>query len=107
MAKTNQYVNKYGARFKNWVCLREKEAYNNKWNNIYFDTMFFEVRGLIFFFAGDNFEGTFTYFRFMMCGKVLTKELARILSHVHKIFNRRVSFKMLLPMCLVVVEKKL
>ena len=42
MAKTIQYVNKYWVRFKNWVCLRKKEAYNNKWNIIYFGAVVFE-----------------------------------------------------------------
>ena len=37
--------------------------------------------------------------------KVLMKKLVRILIHVHKIFNRTVSFKMLVLMCLVIVEK--
>ena len=84
----------------------EKEAYNNKLNIIYFGAMFFEVWGGIFF-ASDNFQGPFVDFRFMMFTKVLMKELARILIDVHKFFNRRMSFKMLLTMCLVTVEKKL
>ena len=79
--------------------------YNNKWN-IYFGAMFFEVRGRIFF-VSDNVQGTFVGFRFMLFTKVLMKELARILIHVHKIFNRRVSFKILLLMCLAILEKKL
>ena len=79
--------------------------YNNKWN-IYFGAMFFEVRGRIFF-VSDNVQGTFVDFRFMLFTKVLMKELARILIHVHKIFNRRVLFKTLLLMCLTIVEKKL
>ena len=37
--------------------------------------------------------------------KVSMKELALILIHVHKIFNRKVSFKILVLMCLVIVEK--
>ena len=79
--------------------------YNNKWN-IYFGAMFFEVRGRIFF-VSDNVQGIFVGYRFMLFTKVLMKELARILIHVHKIFNRRVSFKILLLMCLPVREKKL
>ena len=59
-----------------------------------------------FFFAGDIFQGTFVDFCYMF-SKVLMKKLARILIHVHKIVNRRVSFKMLLSMWLVIVEKKL
>ena len=62
--------------------------------------------GVLFFFASDDFQGTFVDFRFMMFTKVLMKELAGILIHFHKIFNWRVSFKMLLSMCLVTVEKK-
>ena len=67
--------------------------------------MFFEVRGRIFF-TSDNAQGTFVDFRFMLFTKILMKELAHILSHVHKILNRWVSFKVLLLMCLAVVEKK-
>ena len=68
--------------------------------------MFFEVRGRIFF-VSDNVQGTFVGFRFMLFTKVLMKELARILIHVHKTFNRRVPFKTLLLMYLAIVEKKL
>ena len=68
--------------------------------------MFSQVRGRIFF-ASDNFQCIFVDFCFMMFAKVLMKELARILIHVHKMFKRRVSFKILLPMCLVIVEKKI
>ena len=50
---------------------------------------------------------TFVDFCFMLFTKVLMEELARILIHVHKIFNRRLSFKILLLMCLAIVEKKL
>ena len=60
--------------------------------------MFFEGRGRIVFFVSDNVQGTFVGFRFMLFTKVLMKELARILIHIHKIFNRRVSFKTLLLM---------
>ena len=69
--------------------------------------MFFEVGGRIFFFMSDNVQGTFVGFRFMLFTKVLMKELARILIHVHKIFNRKVSFKILLLMLLAILEKKL
>ena len=71
-----------------------------------YGAMFFEVRGLIFFFAGYNVQRTFVDFRFMLFTKVLMKELARILIHVHKIFKRRVSFKILLLMCLAIAENK-
>ena len=50
---------------------------------------------------------TFVDFRFMLLTKVLMKELARILIHVHKTFNRRVSFKILLLMCPAIVDKNL
>ena len=68
--------------------------------------MFFEVRGLIFF-ASDNVQDTFFDFRFMLFTKVLMKELARILIHIYKIFNGRVSFKILSLMRLATAEKKL
>ena len=68
--------------------------------------MFFEVRGRIFF-VSDNVQGIFVGYRFMLFTKVLMKELARILIHLDKIFNRRVSFNILLLMCLVIVDKKL
>ena len=62
--------------------------------------------GVAFFLVSD-IHGTFFDFRFMLFTKVLMNELASILIHVHKIFNRRVSFKILLLMCLAIVEKKL
>ena len=77
----------------------------NKWN-ICFGAIFFEVRGLIFFFVSNNAQGTFVDFRFMLFTEVSMKELAHILIHVHKIFNRRVSLKILLLMCLAILEKK-
>ena len=55
----------------------------------------------------DNFQGIFVDSRFMMFTKVLIKELACILIHVHKIFNYTVFFRVLLLMYLVIVEKKL
>ena len=68
--------------------------------------MFFEVRGCILSQV-IMFKALLLIFRFMLFSKVLMKELARILVHVHKIFNRRVPFKTLLLMCLAIVEKKL
>ena len=68
--------------------------------------MFFEVRGRIFF-ASDSVHETFFDFRFMLFTKVLMKELARILIHIYKIFNGRVSFKILSLMRLATAEKKL
>ena len=56
------------------------------------------------FFASDNFQGTFVDFRFMMFS---LDELARILIYVQKIFKCRMLFKMLLSMCLVIVQKEL
>ena len=93
------------AKLFNILGLREKETYNSKWN-IYFGVMLFEVRGRIFL-ARDNVQGALVDFRFMMFTKVLMKKLARNLIHVHKIFKRRVSFKILLLMCLAIVENKL
>ena len=68
--------------------------------------MFFEVQGHIFFIS-DNVQGTFVGFRFMLFTKVFMKELVRILIHIYEIFNHRVSFKILLLMCLATLEKKL
>ena len=68
--------------------------------------MFFEVRGRIVLQV-IIFKAPSLIFRIMLFSKVLMKELARILIHVHKIFNRRVPFKTLLLMCLAIVEKKL
>ena len=59
------------------------------------------------FFASDSFQGIIVDFRFMINTKVLMKKLARILIHVQNILNRRMSLKMLLPMCLLNAEKKL
>ena len=83
--------------------MREKEAYNNKRNIIYFAAAFFEVRVRIFF-SSDNFQGT--DFRFMFT-QVLLMELALTLIYVRKTFNFRVSFKILLLMYLAIVEKEL
>ena len=68
--------------------------------------MFIEVPGRIFL-ASDNVQGSSVDFRFMIINKVLMKELAHILIHVHEIFMRRVSFKIMLLMCLAIVENKL
>ena len=46
-----------------------------------------------YFFASDNFQGTFVNFRFMMFTQTLMKKLASIFVHVRKIFNCKVSFK--------------
>ena len=54
--------------------------------------------------ANDNFLGTFIDFRFT---KVLMKELAGNLIPVRKIFNSRVSLKILLPLCFINVQKEL
>ena len=65
--------------------------------------MFFEVGSLIFF-ASDNFQGNFVDFRFMRFTQILMKELARILTHIRKIFICRLSFKILLPMYLAITH---
>ena len=61
----------------------------------------------VVFFASYSFQSTYFDFRFMMFTQALMKELARMLIHVRKIFNCRVSFKMLLSMCVAIVEKEL
>ena len=48
VTKAIQYVNQHWVRFKNWVCLREKDVYNDKWSIIYFGTMFLAARSRIF-----------------------------------------------------------
>ena len=54
------------------------------------------------------FPGTsFIYSRFSDFTEVLMKDLARMLIYVRKTKNCRVSFKMLLSMCLVFAEKGL
>ena len=58
------------------------------------------------FCATDLFPGTFIDFCFMFI-EVSMKDLARKLNHVRKIFNCRVSLKMLFSMCLVIIEKEL
>ena len=47
--------------------------------------------GVAFFFASDNVQDPFFGFHFMLFTRVLMKELARILIHIYKIFNGRVS----------------
>ena len=55
-----------------------------------------------------NFSGNFFKFYFMISSQVSMKEWTRMLIHARKIFNCRVSFKMLLTMCLIIaVDKKL
>ena len=51
------------------------------------------------FFASDNFQGIFVDFGFLIFTQALMKELASIFIYVHKIFNCRVSFKILLSKC--------
>ena len=46
-------------------------------------------------------------FCFMVFYQVLMKELTSMLIHVHSIFHCRVSCKILLSMCLIIVEKEL
>ena len=67
--------------------------------------MFFEMWHCIFLVR--DVQGTVADFRFMLFTKTFMNELGRMLIHVHKIFNQRVSFKILLLMCLAIVEKKL
>ena len=57
------------------------------------------------FCATYNFLDTFAGFCSIMFTQVLMKELECIL--VRKTFNCRVSFKILLSMCLIFVEKEL
>ena len=85
---------------------------NCKWNIIYHLSSIlvqFSLKWGVVFFSEwyCNFQSTFVDFRFMIFTKVLMEELARVLIHVRKIFKCRVFFKMLLSMCLVIVEKKL
>ena len=85
--------------------MRGKEAYKKKWNYLLWCEVLWSV-GLQFF-VSDNFQGTFVDFRFMMFAQVLMNVLERILTHVRKILNCRISFKMLLSRCLVIIEKEL
>ena len=56
--------------------------------------------------AGSGFCAT-DNFLFTMFAQVLTKELECIFTNARKIFNCRVSFKILLSVCLIIVEKEL
>ena len=56
--------------------------------------------------ATDLFPGTFIYFCFMMFTEDLMKGSVRMLIHVRKLFNCKVSFKMLFSMFHVILEKK-
>ena len=69
----------------------------------YFGAMFFQEHAL----RNYLFPGTFTDPRFSDFTEVLMKDLARMLIYVRKTKNCRVSFKMLLSMCLVFAEKGL
>ena len=59
------------------------------------------------FCATYSFPGAFFIFRFMMFSELIMRELAGMLIHVRKIFNFMVSFKMLLSICFIIVEKEL
>ena len=59
------------------------------------------------FYETDIFPGTFIVFCLILFTEVLIKDLARMLIHVRKIFNCRVYYKIMLSMCLVIVEKEL
>ena len=72
-------------------------------HGFYFGAMFFQVYAL----RNYLFPGTFTDSRFSDFTEVLLKDLARMLTYVRKTKNCRVSFKMLLSMCLVFAEKGL
>ena len=69
----------------------------------YFGAMFFQVHTL----RNYLFAGTLIDFRTVTFTEVLMKDLARMLTHVHETNSRRVSFKMLLSICLLYVEKGL
>ena len=60
--------------------------YEYKGNMIYFGAMLFDVQAQILCNFFDS--------RFMMFSQVLMKELIRMLTHINKIFNCWVSFKM-------------
>ena len=69
----------------------------------YFGEIFSQVHAL----HNYLFPGTFIDSRFSDFTEVLMKDLARMLIYVRKTKNSRVSFKMLLSMCLVFAEKGL
>ena len=58
------------------------------------------------FCATNNFPGTLVHFCFMVFTQVFMKVLARILIHDGSLQLQSV-FKMLLPICLAIVEKEL
>ena len=53
------------------------------------------------FWVAVNFSFTLVFFYFILFIEVLMKELAGIMIHLCDIFNCRVSFKILLPICLL------
>ena len=104
MAKTIQYVNKNWVKFQNYACLREKGPHNKSWDIIYLGATIFEE---VVFFTSDDSRAIFLDLCFTIFIQVLMKELVGILVRVCKIFNCRVSIKMMLSMCLVIIEKEL
>ena len=72
-------------------------------HGFYFGAMFFQVHAL----RNYLFPGTFIDSPFSDFTEVLMKDLARMLIYVRKTKNCRVSFKMLLSMCLAFAEKGL
>ena len=69
----------------------------------YFGAMFFQMHAL----RNCLFPGTFIDSRFSDFTEFMMKDLARMLIYVLKTKNCRVSFKMLLSMCVVFTEKGL
>ena len=105
--KSISYVNKKWVGFNNWVFQREKKKHItiSKMTSILVQ---YSLEWGCIFFTNDTFKGIFVDFYFIMFTQVLIKELARILIHARKIFNFKVSLKMLLSISLnVITEKKL
>ena len=85
-------------RFERKKAYKISETYFLLWCNVLPSARFAQ---LIFFQAPSSILVSVTF------TEVLMKDLARMLIHVRKILNCRVSFKMLLSMCLVIIEKGL
>ena len=106
MVKTIQYANKHWVKFKNCLFEGKRSVFENKLNVIYSGACSLKYK-LGDFYATNYFRDTCLDFCCMMFTQVLMKELARILIYVRKIFNCRMSFKMLLSMCLATLDREL
>ena len=100
-------ANQHYAKFKREKSLRENKNVWKKWNVVKLGLQKRSSKCPLGILCNLSFPGTFIDFCFMIFTKVLTKYLAFMLIHVRKLFNCRVSFKILFSMWLVILGMNL